>query len=80
MEQGVLSHNADLSAGTVITKETKEPNMRVLLGALLFGFIVSFVVCNLCLGTYIQKLSYATYSIEGGVRVYEYRKIAQKYV
>ena len=54
--------------------------MRVLLGALLFGFIVSFDVCNLCLGTYIQKLSYATYSIEGGVRVYEYRKTAQKYV
>ena len=32
-----------LSAGTVLTKETKEPNNRVLLGALLFGCIVSFV-------------------------------------
>ena len=41
-----------LSAGTVITKETKEPNNRVLLGALLFGCIVSFVLRNLCLGTY----------------------------
>ena len=35
-----------LSAGTVITKETKEPNNRVLLGALLFGCIVSFVLRN----------------------------------
>ena len=33
-----------LSAGTVITKETKVPNNRVLPGALLFGCIVSFVV------------------------------------
>ena len=33
-----------LSAGTVITEETKVPNNRVLLGALLFGCIVSFVV------------------------------------
>ena len=33
-----------LSAGTVITKETKEPNNRVLMGALLFGCIVSFVI------------------------------------
>ena len=33
-----------LSAGTVITEETKVPNDRVLLGALLFGCIVSFVV------------------------------------
>ena len=32
-----------LSAGTIITKETKGPNNRVLLGALLFGCIVSFV-------------------------------------
>ena len=32
-----------LSAGTVLTKETKEPNNRVLLGALLFGCIVFFV-------------------------------------
>ena len=40
------------NAGTVITKETKEPNNRVLLGALLFGCIVSFVLRNLCLGTY----------------------------
>ena len=59
----MLSHNADLFAGTVITKEMKEPNIRVLLGALLFGCIVSFVVCNLCLGTYLQKLSYAAYSV-----------------
>ena len=40
------------SAGTVITKETKEPNNKVLLKALLFGCIVSFVTRNLCLGTY----------------------------
>ena len=33
-----------LSAGTVITEETKVPNNRVLLGALLLGCIVSFVV------------------------------------
>ena len=33
-------------------KNTKEPNNRVLLGALLFGCIVSFVVSNLRLGTY----------------------------
>ena len=37
----------DLSAGTVLTKETKESNNRVLLGALLFGCIVSFVLPNL---------------------------------
>ena len=41
-----------LSAVTMITKEAKEPNNRVLLGALLFNCFVSFVVCNLCLGTY----------------------------
>ena len=35
-----------LSAGTVITEETKVPNNRVLLGALLFGCIVSFVVAR----------------------------------
>ena len=40
-----------LSAGTVITKEGKEPNNRVLLGALLFGCIVTFVVRNLWLST-----------------------------
>ena len=40
-----------LSAGSVITKETKEPNNRVLLGILLFGCIVSFVVRNLWLST-----------------------------
>ena len=40
-----------LPAGTVITKETKEPNNRVLLGILLFGCIVSFVVRNLWLST-----------------------------
>ena len=41
-----MSHSefVGLSAGTVITKETKVPNNRVLLGALLFGCIVSFVV------------------------------------
>ena len=33
-------------------KKTKEPKNRVLLGALLFGCVVSFVVCNLCLDTY----------------------------
>ena len=38
---------------TIITKKkTKEPNDRVLLGALLFGCVVSFGVCNLCLDTY----------------------------
>ena len=47
-----------LSAGTVITEETKEPNNRVLLGALLFGFIVSFVLRNLCLSTYRRNLSW----------------------
>ena len=31
---------ASLSAGTVIRKETKEPNNRVLLGALLLGCLV----------------------------------------
>ena len=31
--------------------ETKEPNDGVLLGALLYGWIVSFVVRNLCHGT-----------------------------
>ena len=31
--------------------ETKEPNIRVLLGILLFGCIVCFVVRNLCHGT-----------------------------
>ena len=31
--------------------ETKEPNIRVLLGILLFGCIVCFVVLNLCHGT-----------------------------
>ena len=33
-------------------KETKEPNNRDLLGVLLIGLIVSFVVRNLCLSTY----------------------------
>ena len=32
--------------------KTKESNNRVLLGALLFGCVVSFGVCNLCLDTY----------------------------
>ena len=44
-----LSSIWGLSADTVITNETKEPNHR---GALLFGCIVSVVVRNLCLGTY----------------------------
>ena len=47
-----LSSRWSLSAGTVITNETKEPNHRALQRALLFGCIVSFVVRNLCLGTY----------------------------
>ena len=46
------SQQQGFSAGTIITKETKEPNNRALLGALLFGYIVSFVVCNLYLGDY----------------------------
>ena len=33
-------------------KKTKEPKNRVLLGALLFGCVVSFGVCTLCLDTY----------------------------
>ena len=41
-----------LSGVTVITKDTKEPNNRVLLGVFLIGLIVSFVERNLCLGTY----------------------------
>ena len=45
-----------ISAGTVIIKETKERNSRVLLGALLFGSFGSFVVRNLCLGTYRENL------------------------
>ena len=47
-------HTLGLSAGTVITKESKNPNNRVLLRALLFRCIVSFVVRNLCLGTYTE--------------------------
>ena len=35
-----------LSEGTVFAKETKEPNNRVLLGALLLGFIVFFFCCT----------------------------------
>ena len=33
-------------------KKTEEPNNRVLLGVLLFGCVVSFGVCNLCLDKY----------------------------
>ena len=33
-------------------EKTKEPNNKVLLGALLLGCIVPFVVSNLCLGTF----------------------------
>ena len=45
-----------LSAGTVITKETKKANSRVLLGALLSVCNVSFVVRNLCLVNYRRNL------------------------
>ena len=39
------SYQSGLSAGTIITKETKELNKRIpLQRALLFGCIVSFVV------------------------------------
>ena len=41
-----------LSAGTIITKETKGPNNRVLLGTLLFGCVVCFVVCKLFMGNW----------------------------
>ena len=44
-----------LSVGTVITKEIKEPDNRVLPGALLIGCIVSFVVRSLCLGSLRSK-------------------------
>ena len=44
------------SAGTVITKETKKANSRVLLRALLFVCNVSFVVRNLCLVNYRRNL------------------------
>ena len=44
--------SATVSAGTIITKESKKPNNRALLGALLFGCIFSLVVRNLCLGSY----------------------------
>lgn len=40
------------SAGNFITKEIKEPENRVLLRAILFSSIVSYVVSNLCHGTY----------------------------
>ena len=43
------------SKGNVITKETKERNNRVHLGALLFVFNVSYVLRNLCLGTYTRN-------------------------
>ena len=36
-----------VNVGTVITKETKEPNNRVFLGPLLFGCTVYFVVREL---------------------------------
>ena len=53
-----------------ITKESKESNKRFLLGTLLFGCIVSFVVRNRCLGTHgstekswsFSKLSFRTTS------------------
>ena len=51
---GRQNHALGLSAGTVITKESKNPNNRVLLRALFFVCIVSFVVRNLCLGTYTE--------------------------
>ena len=37
-----------LSEGTVFAKETKEPNNRVFLGALLLGFIVFFLLYVIC--------------------------------
>ena len=41
---------------TIITKKkTKEPSDRVLLGTLLFGCVVSFGVCNLCLDAYFKS-------------------------
>ena len=43
------------SKGNVITKETKERNNRVRLGALLFVCNVSYVLRNLCLGTYTRN-------------------------
>ena len=43
------------SKGNVITKETKERNDRVHLGALLFVCNVSYVLRNLCLGTYTRN-------------------------
>ena len=43
------------SKGNVITKETKERNNRVYLGALLFVCNVSYVLRNLCLGTYTRN-------------------------
>ena len=47
-----------LFSGTVVTKETIEPNDGDLLGALLFGCIVFFcVVCNLCLITFRRNPS-----------------------
>ena len=36
----------------VQSSQKRESNNRVLLGALLFGCVVSFGVCNLCLDTY----------------------------
>ena len=47
-----ILHRMGLSAGTVIRKETKEPNNRALPGALLLDCIASFVLHNLCLATY----------------------------
>ena len=43
------------SKGNVITKETKERNNRVHLGALLFVCNVSYVLRSLCLGTYTRN-------------------------
>lgn len=44
---------------TVIAKEAKEQNDRVLLGALLLGCIVSIVERDLCLGTYGKPATFA---------------------
>ena len=53
-----------LSAGTIITRETKETNNRALLVVLLFGCIVSFVERNLCLDTYRRNPGFKVVSEE----------------
>ena len=53
-----------LSASTVITRESKQPNNRVFRGTLLFGCLISFVLHNLCLGFRIPYLFFASHWIE----------------